>query len=150
VTRRQGAIYKSLNALLRKQGAIDFVSGEVLRDVKAFDGEIESHHVFPEAWCKQQGIPAARYNCLLNRTPLRRDTNRFIGSQPPSMYLARLVEQHGISQKRLNEILRSHSIEPQTLWDDDFEAFMRLRSAKIFSLIEAATGRISSCENLAF
>jgi hypothetical protein len=69
-TRRQGAIYKTLNALLRKQGAIDFVSGEVLRDVKAFDGEIESHHVFPEAWCKQQGIPSARYNCLLNRTPL--------------------------------------------------------------------------------
>ena len=114
-------LYKSVrtivNALLRKQGAIDFVSGEVLRDVKAFDGEIESHHVFPEAWCKQQGIPALQYNCLLNRTPLKRDTNRFIGSQPPSVYLARLVEQHGISQKRLDEILRSHSLEPKTLWN---------------------------------
>ena len=110
VTRRQGAIYKTLNALLRKQGAIDFVSGEVLRDVKAFDGEIESHHVFPEAWCKQQGIPAARYNCLLNRTPLKKDTNRFIGAQPPSVYLARLVEQQGIPKRRLDEILRSHSL----------------------------------------
>ena len=150
VTRRQGAIYKSLNALLRKQGAIDFFSGEVLRDVKAFDGEIESHHVFPEAWCKQNGIPASRYNCLLNRTPLKKETNRFIGYQAPSVYLTRLVEEQGISRQRINEILRSHSIEPQTLWDDDFEAFMRLRSAKIFSLIEAATGRISSCENLVF
>jgi hypothetical protein len=90
--------------------ANDFVSGEVLRDVKAFDGEIESHHVFPEAWCKQHGIPAARYNCLLNRTPLKRDTNRFIGFQPPSVYLARLVEEQGISKQRLDEILRSHSL----------------------------------------
>jgi len=133
-----------LNALLRKQGAIDFVSGEVLRDVKAFDGEIESHHVFPEAWCKQQGIPAARYNCLLNRTPLRRDTNRFIGSQPPSVYLARLVEQHGISQKRLNEILRSHSIEPQTLWNDDFEAFLESRQGNLSLLIKKKMGNSTS------
>ena len=138
VTRRQGAIYKTLNALLRKQGAIDFVSGEVLRDVKAFDGEIESHHVFPEAWCKQQGIPALQYNCLLNRTPLKRDTNRFIGSQPPSVYLARLVEQHGISQKRLDEILRSHSLEPKTLWNDDFEAFLDSRLTNLSRSIETA------------
>ena len=141
VTRRQGAIYKTLNALLRKQGAIDFLSGEIIRDVKAFDGEIESHHVFPESWCKQQGISAARYNCLLNRTPLRKETNRFIGSQPPSVYLARLVEQHGISQKRLNEILRSHSIEPQTLWNDDFDAFLESRSANLVLSIDRVMGR---------
>jgi hypothetical protein len=139
-TRRQGAIYKTLNALLRKQGAIDFVSGEVLRDVKAFDGEIESHHVFPEAWCKQQGISAARYNCLLNRTPLKKDTNRFIGSQPPSAYLARLVEQQGIPKLRLDEILRSHSIEPQTLWNDDFEAFLKSRSEHISLSVDRVMG----------
>jgi hypothetical protein len=144
VTRRQGAIYKSLNALLRKQGAIDFVSGEVLRDVKAFDGEIESHHVFPEAWCKQQGIPAARYNCLLNRTPLKKDTNRFIGAQPPSLYLARLVEEQGIAKKRVDEILRSHSIEPQTLWNDDFEAFLESRQGNLSLLIKKKMGNSTS------
>jgi hypothetical protein len=139
-TRKQGAIYKTLNALLRKQGAMDFVSGEILRDVKAFDGEIESHHVFPEAWCKQQGIPAARYNCLLNRTPLKKDTNRFIGAQPPSLYLARLVEQQGIPKLRLDEILRSHSIEPQTLWNDDFEAFLKSRSEHLSLSIDRVMG----------
>ena len=136
VTRRQGAIYKTLNALLRRQGAIDFVSGEILRDVKVFDGEIESHHVFPEAWCRQKGIPAARYNCLLNRTPLKKDTNRFIGSQPPSVYLARLVEQQGIPRQRLDEILRSHSLEPQTLWHDDFDAFLESRLKNLSLSIE--------------
>jgi hypothetical protein len=141
--RRQGAIYKSLNALIRKQGAIDFLSGEIIRDVKAFDGEIESHHIFPEAWCKKQGIPSARYNCLLNRTPLRKETNRFIGSQPPSVYLNRLVEQQGISKRRLDEILRSHSIEPQTLWDDDFDAFIGARSLALSVLIKEVMGKAS-------
>jgi hypothetical protein len=140
VTRRQGAIYKTLNALLRKQGAIDFLSGEIIRDVKAFDGEIESHHVFPEAWCKQQGIPATRYNCLLNRTPLKKDTNRFIGSQPPSVYLARLVDEQGISRRRLEEILRSHYIEPKTLWNDNFEAFLDSRMEDLSLLIEEMMG----------
>jgi len=148
VTRRQGAIYKTLNALLRKQGAIDFLSGEIIRDVKAFDGEIESHHVFPEAWCKQQGIPATRYNCLLNRTPLKRDTNRFIGSQPPSVYLARLVDEQGISKQRLNEILRSHYIEPKTLWSDDFEAFLDARMGDLSLLIEEMMGIKLSRGNL--
>jgi hypothetical protein len=148
VTRRQGAIYKTLNALLRKQGAIDFLSGEIIRDVKVFDGEIESHHVFPEAWCKQQGIPATRYNCLLNRTPLKRDTNRFIGSQPPSVYLARLVDEQGISRRRLDEILRSHYIEPKTLWNDDFEAFLDARMEDLSLLIEEMMGIKVSRENL--
>ncbi len=148
VTRRQGAIYKTLNALLRKQGAIDFLSGEIIRDVKVFDGEIESHHVFPEAWCKQQGIPAARYNCLLNRTPLKKDTNRFIGSQPPSVYLARLVDEQGISKQRLNEILRSHHIEPKTLWHDDFEAFLDSRMGDLSLLIEEMMGIKLSRGNL--
>jgi hypothetical protein len=148
VTRRQGAIYKTLNALLRKQGAIDFLSGEIIRDVKAFDGEIESHHVFPEAWCKQQGIPATRYNCLLNRTPLKRETNRFIGSQPPSVYLARLVDEQGISRRRLDEILRSHYIEPKTLWNDDFEAFLDARMEDLSLLIEEMMGIKISRGNL--
>jgi hypothetical protein len=148
VTRRQGAIYKTLNALLRKQGAIDFLSGEIIRDVKAFDGEIESHHLFPEAWCKQQGIPATRYNCLLNRTPLKKDTNRFIGSQPPSVYLARLVDEQGISKQRLNEILRSHFIEPKTLWSDDFDAFLDSRMGDLSLLIEEMMGIKLSRKNL--
>ncbi len=148
VTRRQGAIYKTLNALLRKQGAIDFLSGEIIRDVKAFDGEIESHHVFPEAWCKQQGIPAARYNCLLNRTPLKKDTNRFIGFQPPSVYLARLVDEQGISRRRLDEILRSHYIEPKTLWSDDFDAFLDMRMEDLSRLIEEMMGIKLSRGNL--
>ncbi len=140
VCRRHGAVYKGLNALLRRNGAIDFLSGEALSDVKFFDDAIESHHVFPVAWCQKQGIATEKYNCLINRTPLSEATNRFIGGKAPSFYLSKL-EQQGISRQRLNEILRSHLIEPATLWNDDFEAFFELRTQALVELISKAMGK---------
>src|SRR5579883_327309 len=146
ITQRRGAVYLALNTLLRKYGAIDFLSGEQLSNVKVFDGVIESHHVFPEAWCKQQLIEPKRYNSLINRTPLREKTNRFIGGKAPSEYLAKLVQQQGISKQRLDTILRSHLIEPNTLWDDDFEAFFELRIEALSDLISQAIGKAVQSE----
>jgi hypothetical protein len=140
VCRRHGAVYKGLNALLRRNGAIDFLSGEALSDVKFFDDAIESHHVFPVAWCQKQGIETEKYNCLINRTPLSEATNRFIGGKAPSFYLSKL-EQQGISRQRLNEILRSHLIEPETLWDDDFDAFFEARNKEILNLVAGVMGQ---------
>lgn len=71
---------------------------------------------------------------------MRKETNRFIGSQPPSAYLARLVEQQGIPRRRLDEILRSHYIEPKTLWNDDFDAFAESRMGDLSLLIEEMMG----------
>jgi hypothetical protein len=146
VCRRHGAIYKGLNALLRRNGAIDFLSGEALSDVKFFDDAIESHHVFPVAWCQKQGLESGRYNCLVNRTPLSEATNRFIGGRAPSVYLGKL-QQQGISKKRLDSILRSHLIEPATLWDDDFEAFFELRTQALLDLIGKAMGKSVELES---
>jgi hypothetical protein len=125
--------------LLRRNGAIDFATGEALSDVRFFDGPLESHHIFPVAYCRQHDIQAAEYNSLINRTPLSQATNRLIGGKAPSKYLAKL-EQQGISRRRLDEILRSHLIEPETLWDDDFEAFYAARSEALTRLIFKAMG----------
>jgi hypothetical protein len=50
------------------------------------------------------------------------------------------LEKQGISRKRLDEILRSHLIEPETLWDDDFEAFYAARTEALTLLILKAMG----------
>jgi hypothetical protein len=139
--------FKGLNALLRRNGAIDFLSGEALSDVKFFDDTIESHHVFPVAWCQKQGLETSRYNCLVNRTPLSEATNRFIGGRAPSVYLGKL-QQQGISKKRLDSILRSHLIEPATLWNDDFEAFFELRTQALLDLISTAMGKPITPESI--
>ncbi|MGG6266673.1 GmrSD restriction endonuclease domain-containing protein [Leptolyngbya sp. AN03gr2] len=140
VQRRHGAIFKSVNALLRREGAIDFATGETLADVQGFRAAIDSHHVFPIAYCKDQGILATQYNCLVNRTPLSQLSNQRIGSKAPSQYLQALVNQ-GIPKARLDAILRSHCIEPETLWSDDFEAFLTARTVALFELVTKAMGK---------
>jgi hypothetical protein len=135
-----GSVYKGFSALLRREGAIDFSSGEALMDVTFFNDPIESHHIFPVAYCRRMGIEVGEYNCLINRTPLSEATNRLIGGKAPSVYLAKL-QQQGISKKRLDEILRSHLIEPETLWNDDFEGFFAARTQALLDLIGKVMGK---------
>ncbi|MBD2090680.1 DUF262 domain-containing protein [Microcoleus sp. FACHB-1515] len=140
VRRRHGAVFRGLSVLLRRHGAIDLASGELLMDVKAFDDPIESHHLFPVAYSRQHGIGEPLYNSLVNRTPLSFATNRLIGGKAPSAYLAKL-EQHGISRQRLDTILESHWINPTSLWHDDFDSFFALRSQALLQLVGQAMGR---------
>lgn len=141
IVKRLGAIYKGFNSLIRYHGAIDFASGEALSDVNFFNDPIESHHIFPESWCKKHGIPSEEYNSLINRTPLSEATNRFIGGQAPSVYLTKLIEHKGMSKQRLNQILRSHLIDPDSLCQDDFKTFFILRQRALIDLIGNAIGK---------
>jgi hypothetical protein len=51
-----GATYRAITALLRRDGALDFSSGESITAVRYFQEKIENHHIFPQEWCKRQGI----------------------------------------------------------------------------------------------
>lgn len=140
VRRRHGAVYKAINALLRKHGAIDFAAGEALAEINLFNDPIDSHHIFPVAYCKKQGIDKDRYNSLVNLTPLSRLSNQKIGGKAPSQYL-RALEAEGISRRRMDEILRSHLIEPETLRADDFDAFLNKRAQALMELVNRAMGK---------
>lgn len=140
VRKRYGAVYQGLSALLRLSGAIDWITGEEINDVLYFEEKIDSHHIFPVAWCRKQGIDPKKYNCLVNRTPLSAKTNKKIGSKAPSVYLKEL-EISGISQRRLDEILLSHAIDIKTLQVDDFEGFFQARSKVLLDLISQAMSK---------
>ncbi|MEW6498323.1 MAG: hypothetical protein AB1589_38355 [Cyanobacteriota bacterium] len=140
VRRRHGAVYKGLSVLLWRKGAVDWCTGEEINDVLYFEEQIDSHHIFPVAWCKKQGIDPSKYNCLVNRTPLSAKTNRVIGGEPPSIYLRRLCL-NGTFPSRLDEILYSHAIDPATLKRDDFEAFFATRTRALMELIEEVMGK---------
>jgi len=147
VQRRYGSVYKSVSALLRRHGAIDLATGETLSDVNYFNDPIESHHIFPTAYCKRLGIASSHYNCLVNRTPLSRLSNQKIGGRAPSQYL-KAFESQGISRQRIDAMLRSHLIEPETLWSDDFDAFISTRSQGLLELISQAMGQKSNVGSL--
>ena len=141
-TNSQGSTYRAISALLRRDGALDFLSGEQITAALYFSGEIENHHIFPQKWCETHKIDRNRCNSIVNKTPLKLKTNKFLGGKAPSEYLKKL-EEEGMSKKRINEILVSHLIEPETLWADDFDAFFESRTHALLNLMKKAMGKSS-------
>ena len=142
---RLSAAYKGVNALLMKEGAQDFRSGQQFDHTVFFGENVDIHHIFPQDWCKGQGIKQHVYDSIINKTPLSYRTNRMIGGVAPSAYLAKLQTGNQssppIAVDRLDTYLSSHLIEPELLRADDFEQFMADRQTKLLALIERATGR---------
>lgn len=142
---RLSAAYKGMNALLMKEGARDFRSGQKFDHTVFFGENVDIHHIFPQDWCKKQGIRPSIYDSIINKTPLSFRTNRIIGGIAPSEYLAKLEkgdkQTPGIERGRLDDYLRSHLIDPDALRRDDFASFMADRQKRLQVLIEQATGK---------
>ncbi|MBP1806964.1 GmrSD restriction endonuclease domain-containing protein [Rubellimicrobium aerolatum] len=145
---RLSAAYKGIHALLMKDGALDFRSGQPFGQAVFFDEYVDIHHIFPQDWCKRKGIAPAVFDTIINKTPLGYRTNRILSGAAPSDYLAKL-EKGGngvppIPPEQLDNFLRSHLIDPALLRANAFDAFMADREARLLSLIERATGHAIS------
>lgn len=135
---RLSAAYKALHALMMRQGARDFISGRPADIMTFFNDKIDIHHIFPQAWCKRQGIEPSYFNSIINKTPLSRASNLAIGGDAPSIYIKRIEQKQGLSPDALDEILRSHLIEPKYLRADKFEAFFEARTEALADVVSAA------------
>ena len=142
---RLSAAYKGMNALLMKEGAQDFRSGQKFDHTVFFGENVDIHHIFPQDWCKTQGIKPAVFDSIINKTPLSYRTNRIIGGVAPSDYLSKLESGNSstppIAGEKLDGYLRSHLINPDLLRADSFEAFMEDRQKRLLGLIEQAMGK---------
>lgn len=142
---RLSAAYKGVNALLMKEGAQDFRSGQKFDHTIFFGENVDIHHVFPQDWCKKRGIKPKVFDSIINKTPLSYRTNRIIGGAAPSEYLAKLEKGNqsteSIESAQLDSHLRTHLIDPSLLRADSFDAFMEDRQKRLLKLIEDATGK---------
>ncbi|MDQ2802194.1 MAG: hypothetical protein M3Y41_05725 [Pseudomonadota bacterium] len=142
---RLSAAYKGVNALLMKEGARDFRSGQKFDHAIFFGENVDIHHIFPKAWCQSHGMKPDIFDSIINKTPLSYRTNRIIGPAAPSTYLTKLevggVETPPIAPRNLDAVLQSHLIEASLLRTDNFEAFMRDRQQRLIGLVEQATGQ---------
>ena len=142
---RLSAAYKGVNALLMKVGARDFRSGQEFDHTIFFDENVDIHHIFPRDWCKKQGIPASVYDSIINKTPLTARTNRILGGNAPSVYLARLekgtIGSPPISAIDIDTYLGTHLIDAALLRADNFDGFFETRKSALLTLIENATGQ---------
>lgn len=142
---RLSAAYKGVNALLMKEGARDFRSGQGFDHTVFFGENVDIHHIFPQAWCRSKGLKPDVFDSIINKTPLSYRTNRIIGGEAPSGYLSKLEAGNAstspISPLNLDTYLASHLIDPSLLRADRFDAFMADRQAKLLVLIEKAMGK---------
>lgn len=147
---RLSAAYKGIHALLMREGAKDFRSGQGYDITVFFDEGVDIHHIFPQDWCEAQKIDVKIYDTVINKTPLSYRTNRIIGGIAPSKYLAKLelgkknadgqIEDPPIAPAVLDSYLTSHCISPIHLRADDFESFLKERRKAVLALVGSATG----------
>ncbi len=138
---RNSAAYKGLHALLMRDGCRDFRTGEPIEAQSFFDDMIDIHHIFPERWAKDKHIESTTYNSVINKTAISARTNRMIGGRAPSDYLPAVERAADVDRARMDEILVSHCIAPDTARADRFWEFYAARAEALLQHIEAATSK---------
>lgn len=138
---RLSAAYKGLHALMMRHGCRDFVTGRPTDIMTFFNDRIDIHHVFPQKWCKEQSIPPERFNAIINKTPLSKLSNIEISGDAPSVYLKRIEDTHKLTRDQVKDILRSHLIDPDLLYANDFDGFYASRKVALSAIVTDAMGK---------
>jgi hypothetical protein len=142
---RTSAAYRGLYVLLQREGACDFFWKARMVDLDRDEAKLDIHHIFPQKWCKERGIPARTFNAIVNKTAISYKANRMIGGHAPSKYLAQIQghAQVKLADAGMDEILSSHLIAPALLRADAFEDFYAARKAALLAVVEQAMGKAS-------
>lgn len=141
---RRSAAYKGIYVLLLREGARDFRTGETSTDQNYFEEAVDIHHVFPKKWCRQrkpEPVPPGLFDSIVNKTPLTARTNRMIGGRAPSDYLRGLRDRDGVAGAAEDANLTSHLIDPDTMRQDEFEAFFETRQRALLERIGRVMGK---------
>jgi hypothetical protein len=140
---RLSAAYKGLNVLVQREGSEDFFWKASIRDLETDEVAIDIHHIFPKQWCEERKLKVADYDSIINKTPISYKANRMIGGNAPSHYL-RVLQNHkqvGLDDTGMDDLLRSHRIDPAALRRDDFDTFFEERGRALCAIIETAMGK---------
>ena len=138
---RNSAAYKGVYALLLKNGARDFIDGKRIDITTYYQEYIDIHHIFPKNYCQKMNIPRSEFDSIVNKTPLSYKTNRIIGGEAPSKYLENLEKKQGFAKNEINELLSSHLIDSDAVYQDDFNTFFEKRKNALLKSIEEMMGK---------
>ena len=145
---RNSAAYKGVYAMLMDDNTKDWLSATKIDLSTYFSESIDIHHIFPVAWCEKNHIDRGDYDSIVNKTPLSGRTNRIVSGDAPSKYLDRLKKHAGVSDEEFNNILLSHVVSPELMYQDDFKGFFAYRKDQILQRIEKAMGKLIPREQL--
>ena len=140
---RLSAAYKAINVLVLREGSRDWLWKARIQELDTEEVALDIHHIFPQDWCKKQGISKDVFDSILNKTPLSYKANRKIGGDAPSVYLPRIQSEKNVqlADAEMDTLLASHALDPALLRADDFEAFIADRRRRLSGLISGAMGK---------
>lgn len=140
---RTSAAYRGLYVLLQRNGSKDFFWKAKIKELDRDDCKIDIHHIFPQAWCKDNSIEERVYNAIVNKTPISYKANRMIGGKAPSEYLNKLQNHQSVqlSEQDMNDILKTHLINTDKFRNDNFSEFYQDRKEKLCHMIEDVMGK---------
>ena len=136
---RNSAAYKGFIALILKNHCRDFISDKEI-DFKTYSEEkIEIHHIFPQKYCERMNYEKSKWNSILNKTPISAITNRKIGSNAPSKYIKKILNDN--PDVNLEGSLASHWVEYEDLRTDNFDGFIAHRATYLLNAVEKVMGK---------
>ena len=128
-------------ALILKNHCQDFISGREM-DFSVYKAEnIDIHHIFPKDYCEKQKYDKAKWNSVINKTPITYSTNREIGGVAPSVYLTKIENKGQVSSDILDTYLTTHWIDVASCRNDNFQEHIIKRAKMLLNAIEKATGK---------
>lgn len=137
---RNSAAYKGIMALIMQDSPLDFMNGNHMDIASYIDEDADIHHIFPYAYCENQGLPKKKFNSVVNKTPIYASSNRSIGGHAPSIYIGTMSNK-GLDEAKIIEAIESHKINYEFLAADDFDAYFIDRAKRLLKAIETATGK---------
>lgn len=142
VTPRQRALYRGVIALILSRHPRDFHAAKPITRALLDTGNVDDHHVFPDAFLRAQGVSEGkRRDCVLNRTLIDRATNQSLSSRNPKDYFREMRTRLG--ENTFDQLLDSHLLpagEESPLLAADHPAFLEWRCKRIGQVIKEATG----------
>jgi len=141
LTTRNSAAYKGIQALIIKQGAVDWSHPEESMTGAFVLGQgVAIRQIFPAAWAKRHRNLKARADSIVNKTPMSHlASRRMTGS--PSTYVGVLARESGTPDEWFDDVLSTHLVDPVALRNDDFAAFYADRYERLLALVEGAMGK---------
>lgn len=138
---RQAAAYKGVYALLLANGARDWMEDKALDMVQYASLAVDIHHIFPKAWCGQNGVNDEHRESIVNKTAISATTNRTIGGAAPSVYLKTIETKAQIGANQLDSLLEAHLVPAELLRSIAFTEYFVERRERLCQLVEQAMGK---------
>ncbi len=130
---------RSLLLLLAQKKPSDLISGKRVDTGKALSkfNRKEYHHIFPQAFLREQGVANQKINSICNFCFLPADSNKRISKRAPSDYIFNLVP-----SDHYEDILSSNlmPLTKSIYRKNDFDEFLRQRAGLILGYLDTLMG----------